>query len=74
MGFEHVSYLKMKEITNSFSSREMSTLFDDINIDLLKLNNIGNSYTDMMFSSSPEQHITLPTRISNNAINLIEYT
>ena len=36
----------------------------------MKLDNIGKSYVDMMFSSSIEQHITLPTRIAGNSVKL----
>ena len=73
MGFEHVSYVKLKKITNSFSSGNLNVLCGDINIDLLELDNIRKSHAGMMFTSSLEQHITLPTRISANSIKLIDH-
>ena len=74
MGFEHISYLKLKKNTNSFSSKKFNFLCSDINNDILKLDNIGKSYVDMMFSSSLEQHITLPTRIiSGNSIKQFDH-
>ena len=59
---------EVEKITNTFSSRELNVLCGDININLMKLDNIGKSYVDMMFSSSLEQHITLPTIISVTSI------
>ena len=42
-------------------------------LNFLKLDNIGKCYVDMLFSSSLEQHITLPTRISRNSIKIIDH-
>ena len=39
----------------------------------MKLDNIGKSYVDMMFSSSLEQHITLPTRVAGSSEKLIDH-
>ena len=50
---------EVEKITKSFSSRELSVLSGDINIDLLKLDNKGKYYVDMMFSSSLEPYRTL---------------
>ena len=62
---------EVEKITNTFSSRELNVLCGDINIDLMKLHNIGKSYVDMMFSLSSEQHIMLPTRIVGYSVKLI---
>ena len=59
---------EVEKITNSFSSRELNVLCGDINIDLLKLDNIGKSYVDMMISSSHELHIALPSRIAGKQL------
>ena len=64
---------EVEKITNTFSSRELNVLCGDININLMKLDNIGKSYVDMMFSSSLEQHITLPTRVAGNSVKLINH-
>ena len=64
---------EVEKSTNTFSSRELNVLCGDTNIDLMKLDNIGKSYVDMMFSSSLEQHITLPTRIAGNSVKLIDH-
>ena len=58
----------VEKIINTISSRELNVLFVDINIDFMKLNSIGKSYVDMMFSSSLEKHITLPTRVAGNSV------
>ena len=39
---------ELKKRTNTFSSREMNVLCGDINNNLMKLHNIGQSYVDMM--------------------------
>ena len=59
---------EVEKTTNTFYSRELNVLCRNINIELLKLDNIGKSYVVMMFSSSLEQHITLPTRIAGNSV------
>ena len=41
---------EVEKITSSFSSRELNVLCGDISIDLLKLDNIGKSYVDMMIN------------------------
>ena len=64
---------EVEKITNSFSSRESNVLCGDINIDLLKLDNIGKSYLDMMISSSIEQHIALRTRTAGYSVKLIDH-
>ena len=51
----------------------MNVLCGDLNIDLMKLDNIGNSYVDIKFSSSLEQHITLPTGLTGNFLKLINH-
>ena len=62
---------EVEKIINPFSSRDLNVLCGDIIIDLMKLDNIGKKYVDMMFSSSLEQHITLPTRIAGSSVKLI---
>ena len=64
---------EVEKITNTFSSREMNVLCRDINIDLMKLDNTGNTYVDMMFSSSLEQHVSFLTRIAGNSVRLIDH-
>ena len=61
---------EVEKITNTFSSGELNVLCADINIELLKLDNIGKSYVDMMFGSSLEhvQHMTLSSRKAGNSI------
>ena len=62
---------EVEKLTNTFSSRELSVLCRDTNIDLMKLDNIGKSYAEMMFSSSLEQYITLPSRVAGNRCSKI---
>ena len=64
---------EVEKITNTFSNRELNVLCGDININLMKLDTIGKSYVDMMFSSSLEQHTTLPTRVAGNSVKLIDH-
>ena len=64
---------EVEKITNTFSNREMNVLCRDINIDLIKLDNIGKSYVDMMLTSSPEQHITHPTKNAGNSVQLFDH-
>ena len=51
--------LKFEKIANYFSSRELNVLCCDVDIDFLKLDNIRESYVDMMISSCHEIHIVL---------------
>ena len=51
----------------------MNVLCDDVNFELLKLGKIGKFYVDMMVSSSLEQHITLPMRISGISKKLFDH-
>ena len=64
---------EVEKITNTFSSRELNVLCGDININLMKQDNIDKSYVDMMFSLSLEQHITLSTRVAGNSVKLIDH-
>ena len=63
---------EFEKIINTFSSREIKVLCGDISIELMKLDIIGKSYADIMFSSSLEQHKTLPTRLAGNSVKLID--
>ena len=71
MGFERVSSLMLKKITTSFSSRELTILCGNINIEHMKLDCNGKSYVDMMICLSLEQRITLSTRIVDKSVKLI---
>ena len=62
---------EVEKITNSFSSRELNVQCVHINIDLLKLDNVGKSYVDMMISLSLEQHIALSTRIRKKESKIV---
>ena len=45
----------------------------DNTIERLKLNKRGETCVYMIFSSSLEQHITLPTRVAGNTVKLIDH-
>ena len=64
---------EVEKITNTFSVREINVLCGDIDIELMKLDNIGKSHVDVMFSSPLEEHITHPTIIAGNSVKLIDH-
>ena len=45
----------------------------DKNINLVSPNNSGRDFIDVMFSSSFDQHITIPTRVTKNTSTLVDH-
>ena len=62
------------DILKSVPKLQTTVIGGDTNIHLLSPDNSKRAFVEVMFSSSLDQHITIPTRVTENTVTLIDHT